>query len=308
MIVLPLVYHELGYVALEVLAALGLEVPIVVTHKDKDGENIWFPNVADLAREQRSEVFYSEDLDDSQLLGLVERTAPDIILSVYFRRLVREEIIAVPRLGAVNLHGSLLPEYRGRAPVNWQIINGETEGGLTLHYMVRRADAGAVIGQTRVPIAEDDTALTLYKRLAPAARQLLTKELSASHSWRDVSWEQDEFQATSFRGRKPEDGVIDWTRSSEAIFNLVRGVTRPYPGAYSRWDGDLVMVWTVSKARPNRPDESLSPGSIFREDEVMYVRTGDGWLRLIEIEVCGADATGSAIDPNDISGFDPPTK
>ena len=169
------------------------------------------------------------------------------MFSFYFRQILKPALLAIPSRGALNLHGSLLPRYRGRCPVNWVLVHGETETGVTLHYMEPTPDTGDIVAQRRVPITDDDTALTLNRKLGEAARELLRVTFPALLAGTAPRMPQDHTRATTFGGRRPEDGRLAWRRPARELYNLVRAVTHPYPGAFTTWAGTKLLVW---KARP----------------------------------------------------------
>jgi methionyl-tRNA formyltransferase len=205
--------------------------------------------------------------------------APDLIFSFYYRNMIREEILAVPRLGAFNMHGSLLPKYRGRVPINWAIIQGEQSTGVTLHHMVKRADAGDIVDQEAVPIGPDDTAREVFTKAVMAARRVLERQIEAIEAGTAPRRAQDESQATYFGGRKPEDGRIDWTQSAGQIYNLIRAVTQPYPGAFTDVEGKKLFIWW---AKP-LTDAGGTPGQVITVDPLV-IATGSGSLEIVNAE------------------------
>jgi methionyl-tRNA formyltransferase len=206
---------------------------------------------------------------------IVRELAPDLIFSFYYRKMIPERVLAHAQLGAYNMHGSLLPRYRGRAPLNWAIIHGENETGLTLHVMVREADAGDVIDQERVPIGPEETAGEVAMRIPDAAVRLILRQIDALKAGTATRHVQDHSKATYFGIRRPEDGRIDWRQSSAEIFNLVRAVAPPFPGAFTAGAGRRIMVWKARVAKGSgRPGEilSLSP---------LVVAAGEGAVELV---------------------------
>jgi methionyl-tRNA formyltransferase len=252
-------YHEMGYGCMEALLKMGAPVAALFTHKDDSHEEIWWRSCANLARHNGVPVYTPERLDHPW----IERIAtmrPAIIYSFYYRNLLPDAILHTAPLGAYNLHGSLLPAYRGRAPVNWMLVNGEREAGVTLHHMVARADAGDIVGQRSVPIEDSDTALTLYRKLVPLGVALLTEMhplIVAGRAPRNV---QNLSRGSYFGRRRPEDGRIDWRWPARRIFNLVRAVTHPYPGAFCWLDGRKLFVWESRIAAEEGP--CGAPGEI----------------------------------------------
>jgi len=228
-------YHDVGVRCLAVLLAQGVEVPLVVTHRDDARENIWFGSVERLARDHGIEVAAPDDP-----AGLAERLAaiaPDFIFSFYYRHMLPGSVLAAARRGAFNMHGSLLPKYRGRTPVNWAILRGETETGATLHEMVEKPDAGRIVDRMAVPILPDDAALDVFRKVTVAAELVLHRSLPRLLDGTATLTLQDLSQGSYFGGRKPEDGRIDWKRGARQIHDLVRAVAPPYPGAFTTLGG-----------------------------------------------------------------------
>jgi methionyl-tRNA formyltransferase len=212
----------------------------------------------------------------------------DFLFSFYYRKILPPEVLATARMGAMNLHGSLLPRYRGRCPVNWVLVHGEQETGVTLHYMEARADTGDIVAQQRVPITEDDTVRTLYAKITEAADRLVRATYPLLCEGKAARIPQDHAAATKFGGRRPEDGLIDWTGDARAVHNLVRAVTHPYPGAFTHWQGKRLFVW---EARVDRSPacEGASPGTVIDTAEGLIIQTGDGCLRLTRLQLDGEE-------------------
>ncbi len=271
-----LAYHEMGCVGIEALLANGFEIAAVITHADADNENVWFRSVAELAARHDLPVFAPDDVNHPLWLDKLRALEPDVLFSFYYRHLVSKELLAIPRAGCLNLHGSLLPKYRGCAPANWAILNGETETGVTLHYMTTKPDAGDIVGQRRVPIAPKDDARTLNQKLAAAARPMLDECLPLILKSAAPRIKQDEAAATYFGRRKPADGEIDWQRPAREIANLVRAVTRPYPGAFTHARTQQVFVW---EAEAREAGHARPPGTVVSTDP-FEVACGRGTLRI----------------------------
>src|SRR5215470_9610068 len=238
-----LAYHEIGYACLEELLRLGEEVPLVVTHCDPPGEEIWWRSVRELAHRRRLPVICPLDVNTPEVIEQIRALEPDVLFSFMFRQLLRPALLQIPRLGALNLHPSALPKYRGRAPINWVLVNGETETGVSLHYMVERPDRGDIVAQRRFPVEDTDTALTLHKRATDEARHLFSEVYPLLREGRAPRIPQDPSQASYFGGRTPEDGKIEWRWPARRIYDLVRAVTHPYPGAFTVHAGRRLFVW-----------------------------------------------------------------
>lgn len=235
-------YHDVGVRCLAVLLAHGVDIPLVVTHRDDPAENVWFASVAALAREHDIEVVMPERADDPDLLARVQRLAPDFLFSFYYRHMLGGALLRSARRGAFNMHGSLLPKYRGRSPVNWAILRGERETGATLHEMVARPDAGRLVDQLAVPILPDDTAVEVFRKVTVAAEIVLHRSLAPVLAGTAPMVPQDLSRGSYFGGRKPSDGRIDWSRGAREIHDLVRAVAPPYPGAFATLNGHLLRV------------------------------------------------------------------
>ncbi len=250
--VLVFAYHDVGYECLAALAARGVNVVAVYTHTDDPHEQVWFRSVASLARARNLPTYTPPNASTPECFAQIRALAPDLIFSFYYRHLIRADILDLARLGAYNLHGSLLPKYRGRAPVNWAVLHGETETGATLHVMTRRADAGDIVDQERVPIGPQETAREVFAKVTTAARRVLERQLDALLRGTAPRRPQDETQASYFGGRTPEDGRIDWRADAAHVFNLIRAVTHPYPGAFTNVGGRRFYIWWATPTAPGR--------------------------------------------------------
>jgi methionyl-tRNA formyltransferase len=283
--VVVMAYQDVGWVCLDELIALGADVRLVVSHRDDPGERIWFRSVVERARQAGLPVIVPESANAAEIVASVACVEPDLLFSFYFREILRPEVLALPRRGALNLHGSLLPRYRGRCPVNWVLVNGEHETGVTLHYMDAKPDRGDIVAQRAVPIADDDTALTLNRKLGEAARALLRETYPLLVAGTAPRRAQDHAGASYFGGRRPEDGRIAWDRPARRIYDLVRAVTAPYPGAFTTWRGERLLVWW---ARPFEGTRwTTVPGTVLeiRPGEGIVVATGAGALVLERVQL-----------------------
>ena len=271
-----LAYHDMGCAGIECLLTNGFEIAAVFTHADAEHENIWFESVAELAARKNLPVFAPEDINHPLWIRRIRELEPEILFSFYYRKLISEDLLAIPRAGCLNLHGSMLPKYRGCAPANWAILNGETETGVTLHHMTRQPDAGDIVCQRTVAIAPADNAATLNRKLADAARTMLDECLPLIRAGKAPRIPQDPAAATYFGRRRPADGEIDWQKSAREIANLVRAVTRPYPGAFTYAASSRVLVWEAEalSASTDKP-----PGTVLSADP-LEIACGEGALRV----------------------------
>lgn len=276
-------YSEVGYECLLLLLNRGDNVVALFTHEDNPHEKIWFKTPAMAAREKGLPVFTPEKVNVPEWIDRIAALRPDLILSVYYRNMISSRILALPRLGAFNMHGSLLPKYRGRAPINWAVLHGEPRIGMTLHRMVKAADAGAIVDQEGVEIGPRDTAEQAFRKVLPCARRVLARQIDALLAGTARETPQDDAQATYFSGRKPEDGRIDWGRPSREIFNLIRAVTDPYPGAFTDVGGARLMVWWAEPESPATQGRRGRPGEILSVAPLV-IATTDGALELTRTE------------------------
>jgi UDP-4-amino-4-deoxy-L-arabinose formyltransferase/UDP-glucuronic acid dehydrogenase (UDP-4-keto-hexauronic acid decarboxylating) len=283
-------YHNIGCLGIEELLKNGFEVAAVFTHKDSANENIWFDSVAETASAHGIPVFAPEDVNHPVWVNKIKAINPDMIFSFYYRDMLKSDILDIPKHGCLNLHGSLLPKYRGRVPFNWAIINGEKETGVTLHYMTVKPDAGDIVASKKIAIEDNDTAKSVHLKAAAAAREMLSETLPLVKAGTAPRTAQDDSQATYFGGRKPADGEIDWTKPAAAVRNLVRAVTRPYPGAYSFMGDRKCFFWAVSLVDNNN---GAKPGTIISA-EPLTIACGQGAVRVDSAQLAnGVLMTGS---------------
>ncbi|MDE2147479.1 MAG: formyltransferase [Burkholderiales bacterium] len=276
-------YSNVGDRALRVLQARGVDVALVATHRDPPGEALWYRRVADTADELGLPWIHADDPKAPGLEAAVREAAPDLIFSFYYRALLPASILALARQGAYNLHGSLLPQFRGRAPTNWAVLMGATETGATLHEMVARADAGAIVDQQAVPILPDDTALQVFDKVCVAAEQVLWRSLPAILAGRPPRRPNDIAGGSYYGGRRPEDGRIDWQQPAAQVYNLVRAVAPPYPGAFAELGGRRLVVARARRPLPGRePDlRGRGPGLHVVGGQIVGA-CGDGQALLVQ--------------------------
>jgi UDP-4-amino-4-deoxy-L-arabinose formyltransferase/UDP-glucuronic acid dehydrogenase (UDP-4-keto-hexauronic acid decarboxylating) len=256
-------YHDIGCAGIEALLNAGYEIAAVFTHADDPKENTFYGSVAQLCARKGIPVHAPEDANHPLWIERISKLNVDYLFSFYYRHLLGDQLLACASKGAFNLHGSLLPHYRGRAPANWVLVNGETETGVTLHRMVKRADAGAILAQQRVAIERSDTALTLHGKLRESAANLLREALPLLAQGKLTETPQDDTQASYFGRRTPADGLLDWKRPAEQLFNLVRAVTQPYPGAFCPVGEHKLIVWSADVVAGN---EGIAPGRVISAD------------------------------------------
>ncbi|WP_029049235.1 formyltransferase [Cupriavidus sp. amp6] len=292
-------YHNVGDRCLRVLHARGVEVALVITHRDRPDENIWFRRVADTAAELGLPFIYGEDPADPAIAQAVRDAHPDVIFSFYYRAMIPAAVLALAPGGAFNMHGSLLPKYRGRVPVNWAVLHGETETGATLHAMEARPDAGYIVDQTAVPILPDDTAGEVFEKVTVAAEQTLWRVLPAMIAGNTPQRPNPLEEGSYFSGRKPEDGRIDWSQPAASVYNLIRAVAPPYPGAFTEVAGERFIVAQARRLQAGSASAAggLPPGLHVHDGRIVGV-CGDGGAVLI-IELLAHD--GAPVTPDTFS-------
>lgn len=283
-------YHDVGVRCLQVLRARGVEIALVVTHDDNPSETIWFASVESLCTEAGIACIKPVDPKDPQLLAQVQAACPDVIFSFYYRHMLPVALLDAAPGGAYNMHGSLLPKYRGRVPINWAVLHGETETGATLHVMAAKPDAGSIVAQTSVPILPDDTAAEVFGKVVVAAEQTLWRVLPAMLAGHTPSLPNDLSQGSYFGGRNADDGRIDWSRPAQEVYNLVRAVAPPYPGAWTMLGSKRCII---AKARLRQPT-SPTTASAVTATAMVAADLAPG-LRVVDNRVLGICGDGLAL-------------
>ncbi|MDE2118740.1 MAG: formyltransferase, partial [Betaproteobacteria bacterium] len=247
-------------------------------------------SVAELAALHGIPVITPDNPNAPEIVEQIRALQPDFFFSFYYREMLKKDLLDIPTRGALNMHGSLLPKYRGRVPVNWAIIHGETETGATLHYMTEKPDNGDIVAQQAVPILPNDTAFEAFQKVTVAAEMALDGVLPALLAGKAQAVKQDLSKGAYFGGRKAEDGVIDWSQSAQQIHNLVRAVAPPYPGATTQLLGKpmrilqtLVTGCTVSGEKP----------VFYVKDGKAYAVCGQGVLRVVRFELDGVEMSAA---------------
>lgn len=293
-------YHTVGVRSIKTLLARGIDIRLVVSHEDSATETIWFESVAALCEEHGIPRITPDNPNTPEIIAQIAALKPDFIFSFYYRNMLSAQVLELASRGAYNLHGSLLPKYRGRVPVNWAVLHGETETGATLHEMTVKPDAGAIIAQTSVPILPDDTAFEVFGKLSVAAEQTLWSALPALIAGTAIKIPNDLRKGSYFGGRKPEDGRIDWHKSAQEVYNLHRAVAPPYPGAFTEQAGEKFII---EKARLGKHATLKLPANlplgISVVDNVAFGVCGDGEV----IEILALQHQGRTMDKQALAKF-----
>jgi len=278
-------YHDVGCRCLRVLLDERIEVPLVVTHGDRPDERIWFESVAELARDRAIETVAPGDPNAPEIVERIRELRPDFLFSFYYRLMLGARLLAIPGKGAFNMHGSLLPKYRGRVPVNWAIIHGEAETGATLHEMVEKPDAGRIVDQEAVAILPDELAADVFAKVTGAAERVLRRSLPKLVDGSAVLRAQDLSRGGYFGGRRPEDGRIDWSAPAKRVHDLVRAVAPPYPGAFTEVEGAQLRLLRTRRAQKSRAGAGAF---LYADGGRCYAACADGEvLELVDVELDG---------------------
>jgi methionyl-tRNA formyltransferase len=294
-------YHNVGVRCLSTLIDAGIDVRLVLTHRDDPGEEIWFDSVAALAAQHRLQCIAPEDANTDDVLASVRAADADFLFCFYYRRMLGAPLLALPRRGAFNLHGSLLPKYRGRAPVNWAILCGERETGATLHAMDVKPDHGAIVDQCAVPILVDDTARQVFDKVTLAAEIVMWRALPRLIDATARLTPQRHLPGHYFRGRRPEDGRMPAAAQARALHDLVRAVAPPeYPGAFFDSGGHRIVIARTQLAADTPP--------LPRERFALRASDGDLWIDAADgrcLRVLSAMLDGQSLDAARLRALSP---
>ena len=275
-------YSPVGRAALEGLLESGIQVKALFTYPQGEDER-WFEAPAALAERHGIPVHMEPTFNTDAVFERIRALAPDLLFSFYFREMIQARFLELPRLGAYNLHGSLLPKYRGRAPINWVLVKGETETGISLHAMTPKPDDGHLIGQRPMNIEWDDTALSLTLRSAEAGRALVRELAPKLADGTAPRVDQKTLgPSTYFGGRKPEDSRLDFGMTAQEAFNQIRAVADPWPNAFLRTGlGEVRLPWALPCAEP------CPPGHFKETREGILLGFKRGALRVVALRKDG---------------------
>jgi methionyl-tRNA formyltransferase len=246
----------------------------------------------DIARRFDIPLHYVRNMNDPEAIETLRRVAPDLLFCVGWTQLLKKDVLDLPRLGCLGFHASRLPAYRGRAPVNWAIINGERQTGNTLMFLDEGVDTGDILAQRTFPIEDHDTCATVYEKVARSEDEMIREVMSLIHEGRMPRRPQDHAAATVMPRRRPGDGIVDWTRTTKQLHDWVRALTHPYPGAFTTLEGRRVWIWKASPWRPGPggpADERPRPGLwvVRGQPPRLVAGTGDGELSLERVQLDG---------------------
>lgn len=283
---------EFAVASFNSLIEAGHHIIGVVTQPDRPKgrkQILTEPPIKVLAKEHGIEIFQPERIRNKEAIAHVLKWEPELIVTAAFGQIIPVELLEAPKYKAINVHASLLPKYRGAAPMHQSIIQGETETGITIMYMVKELDAGDILTQVKVPIEEDDTVGTLHDKLSIAGAKLLVETVELIEQGKIKPIKQDDSLATFAKTLKREDELIDWNKSSKDIYNQIRGLN-PWPGAFTYFSNDVLKVWW---SKPVAYKHDKEPGTILAADkEQLLVATNDGAISLLEVQPAGKRKMG----------------
>lgn len=289
-------HNELGMACLEELHELGANIEHVFSRPPGDdiADQVRFESFSETAD---CSLDYVETVDSPAAIDAMESAEPDLLFVVGWSKLVPRSVIDVPSLAALGMHPAPLPRGRGRAPIAWTLIKGLESTKLSLFHLVEEADAGDLVGQETIDVDVTDDAQGLYNKVVEAGRGLIRDNYPAFEQSHVPRNEQNDEAATWWPKREPHHGLIDWTRSPMAVYNWIRGLTRPYPGAFSYLDGTKVFVWSAEV--PDSDAEFVEPGEIvYRDGSALGVGTWEGIIEITEVQIDGDEAipAGALVD------------
>jgi len=279
---------SMGYECLKYLLESGKDVvSVYALHDGLREKAAGFRSFDDIMEGRNIPYHKVRDINEQSVINRIKEDMPDMIIQVAWSQIIKDEILKIPPKGAIGFHASLLPKNRGGSPVNWTIINGEKSWGTTMFYMEPGVDSGDIIAQKRFDIAPEDTCKTVYDSVTQKNIEMLEEFLPLLEAGAAPRIKQDESKSTWLKRRKPEDGIIDWNRSVQDLYNWVRALTRPYPGAFSYYEGKKLFVW---EAKFTDKQTDIKPGTIISaNDSGIEVATADGVIMLTDIELEGND-------------------
>ncbi|MGA8220478.1 MAG: methionyl-tRNA formyltransferase [Candidatus Acidiferrales bacterium] len=265
-------------------------------------------DLAGIAEAARIPVMKGAKVNAPDAIGWIRSMDPGVLLVVGWTQLLKPQLLGVARIASLGFHASLLPKYRGRAPINWALINGEKETGNTMIVLEPGADEGDIVAQRVIEISEADDCGTLYEKVSLTECEMLAEVLPLIREGKMPRRKQNSLEATVMPRRRPEDGLIDWSWPSRRLYNWVRALTSPYPGAFSCSDGKKITIWKAGVVDPSMTSRERAGSVQLDTDGFPIVATGDGYAKLLlvqrdgEPQVSGAEAGQTFLRPPTILG------
>lgn len=276
--------------SLNALVNAGQDVAAVITQPDRPkgrGNKLAFPEVKSRALELNLPVHQPASVKEEAFLELLQSYQPDVIVVVAYGRILPQAVLELPQYGCINVHGSLLPAYRGAAPIQRAVLDGCKESGVTIMQMDSGMDTGDMLLQGSLPITEEDNTGTMFEKLAVLGGKLLVEALEGMQQGTIQPQKQSEAEATYAARILKEDEVIDWSKPAETIFCQIRGLA-PAPGAYTLWNDQRLKIW---KSRISKKETGKAPGTVAEiGKDYLLVQTGQGCLEVLELQPAGKKA------------------
>ena len=276
--------------SLNALVNAGHDVAAVITQPDRPkgrGNKLAFPEVKSRALELNLPVHQPASVKEEAFLELLQSYQPDVIVVVAYGRILPQAVLELPQYGCINVHGSLLPAYRGAAPIQRAVLDGCKESGVTIMQMDSGMDTGDMLLQGSLPITEEDNTGTMFEKLAVLGGKLLVEALEGMQQGTIQPQKQSEAEATYAARILKEDEVIDWSKPAETIFCQIRGLA-PAPGAYTLWNDQRLKIW---KSRISKKETGKAPGTVAEiGKDYLLVQTGQGCLEVLELQPAGKKA------------------
>lgn len=276
-------YHNIGVSGIKKLIKYNYKLKLVVTHLDNKDEKIWFESVSKICRKKNIKYIYFEKTNFSELFKKINLIKPEYIFSFYFRKIFPKKILSLPSISFMNMHGSYLPNYRGAAPLNWQLICGEKKGGVTLHKVNEKIDAGEIICQKSFRISKNDNPLRLSRKINKKSEIILDEILPNIDKKIQNAKKQTIKGYKVFKKRGPEDGKIFWKDNVIKINNLVRGVTSPFPGAFTFYKNNKIIIWESRIDYTKKEKSTKRFGYFYKNKQYYKVVTGKGTLVIVKM-------------------------
>lgn len=295
-----------GYAVLKRLVAENAQIIGLLCLVEDPHEQQFHLQITAIAKEKSIPIFYTHEVKPAQYAEILAKLKPDIAFAIGWRYLINAAAYKIPPQGTWVIHDSLLPKYRGFAPMNWAIINGETETGVTLFHMAEGVDSGDIVDQLATPITLADTAHSVDERIINLYEEIIIKNLRGLADGSLKAKPQNESRATYTCKRIPEDGEINWQHSALQIHNLIRGLSHPFPGAHTRLQNKPVLIWEAEL--PTEQDNYVGsiPGRVIKKvDGKIAVLTGQGTILLKRLQFVGEteqDAGAIAVGVKDTFG------
>ena len=274
-----------GHAVLKKLISVQANIAGILCLVEDAHEEAFHPKISAIAKEHAIPLFYSTEAKPSEYAAILQKINPDIAFAIGWRYLISKAAYSIPPKGTLILHDSLLPKYRGFAPMNWAIINGEQKTGVTLFYIADGVDAGPIVDQLSTDIHLQDTAKSVDEKVIALYEEIIVKNLPALQAGTAKHTPQDDAKATYTCKRTPEDGEIHWQNSAVQIYNLIRGLSHPFPGAYTKLNGKKLLIWQAELPEQQETYVGNIPGRVIgKRHDGIEVLTGNGVLRLKRLQ------------------------